>query len=73
MATATCSSCIHEIGETAGEIWHLLLQQGRMSLPKLVKEIGAPRDLVMQAIGWLAREEKVLIEETSRSRIIMLR
>ena len=31
----------------------------RMSLPKLVEEMRTPRDLVMQAIGWLAREEKV--------------
>ena len=30
-----------------------------MSLPKLVEEMRTPRDLVMQAIGWLAREEKV--------------
>ena len=73
MATATSSSGIEEIGETAGEVWHLLAEQGRISLPQLVKEVDTPRDLVMQAIGWLAREDKVLIEETARSRIIMLR
>ena len=73
MATATSSSGIEEIGETAGEVWHLLAEQGRISLPQLVKEVDTHRDLVMQAIGWLAREDKVLIEETARSRIIMLR
>jgi hypothetical protein len=44
-----------------------------MTMAKLVKAVGGPRDLVMQAIGWLAREDKVSIEEERRSRIISLR
>ena len=43
-----------------------------MSLAKLVKEIDAPRDLVMQALGWLAREEKLNIEGDSRTRLVSL-
>jgi hypothetical protein len=43
-----------------------------MSNAKLAKEIDAPRDVVMQAVGWLAREGKVMIIEGSRGRSIEL-
>jgi hypothetical protein len=42
-------------------------------MAKLVKAVGEPRDTVMQAIGWLAREDKLQIEEEGRSRIVSLR
>jgi hypothetical protein len=38
-----------------------------------VKEIDAPRDVVMQALGWLAREEKLDIEEDGRTRTVSLK
>lgn len=66
-------SCVAQIGETAGNIWHTLNAHGQLSLAKLVKEIDAPRDVVMQALGWLAREGKIEIEENSRSRVVSLR
>ena len=33
----------------------------------------APRDVVMQGLGWLAREDKVNIEEEARSRVVSLK
>ena len=63
---------IDEIGTTAGRVWHVLHEQGAMSLTKLVKQLDLPRDLVMQAIGWLAREEKVTIDD-ARVKNISLR
>jgi hypothetical protein len=66
-------SCITQIGETAGIIWQVLNAKGPVTIAKLVKEIGAPRDVVMQGLGWLAREDKVNIEEESRSRIVSLK
>jgi hypothetical protein len=72
MATDTMN-CISQIGETAGEIWHLLDTKGSRPITKLVKEVDAPRDTIMQALGWLAREEKINIEEDARSRVISLR
>ncbi len=71
MATATMSG-IDQIGETAGIVWHMLDENGPMSFTKLVKSMDVPRDVVMQAIGWLAREEKVEINEASRGRMIRL-
>ncbi|GIW90815.1 MAG: hypothetical protein KatS3mg109_1247 [Pirellulaceae bacterium] len=61
------------IGFTAGKVWHLLHDQGRMSMTRLIKSVDAPRDLVLQAIGWLAREDKIEIEETSRGRLVWLK
>lgn len=74
MATAIQTSCVGEIGETAGKIWHVLDLKGPQSIAKLVKEIDdTPRDVIMQALGWLAREDKLEIEEDGRSRIVSLR
>lgn len=73
MATATMNERTLSIGETAGLVWHALNDNGPLSLTKLVKMIDAPRDAVMQAIGWLAREDKVDLEETSRGRVVVLK
>ena len=71
MATAVEPTAA-QIGETAGAVWHLLSEQGPLSTAKIVKQLDLPRDLVMQAIGWLAREDKVNIE-VSRTQVISLR
>jgi hypothetical protein len=73
MATGTSSSCVEEIGGKAGIVWRLLAENGSMSMAKLVKAAGPPRDTVMQALGWLAREDKICIEEQGRSRMVSLR
>lgn len=67
------TSCVDQIGITSGVVWRILSEDGGMSLPKLTKAVGEPRDLVMQAVGWLAREDKLDVEETSRGRIVTLR
>ncbi len=66
-------SCVLQIGETAGAVWKSLDKHGAMSLAKLVERVGGNRDVVMQAIGWLAREDKLDISETNRGRIIALK
>ncbi|MBN2579759.1 MAG: winged helix-turn-helix domain-containing protein [Pirellulales bacterium] len=73
MATVTSRTLAEEIGKTAGKVWQLLSKKGPMSLAKLVKAIDEPRDGVMQAIGWLAREDKLKIEEEGRTRNIALK
>lgn len=69
----TSSSCTAQIGEVAGVVWHTLDHRGPMTLAQLAKEVDAPRDIVMQAVGWLAREGKVDITEQTRKRIVSLR
>lgn len=73
MATAMTQDCIVQIGEMAGVVWHTLDEHGPLSLAKLVKLIDAPRDAVMQALGWLAREDKIRMEDTNRGKIVSLR
>ena len=73
MATATANTCVAQIGETAGAVWQILSEDGPLSMAKLVKKVGQPRDTVMQALGWLAREEKICIDEEGRTRVVSLR
>jgi len=72
MSSATPVTMVEQIGETAGDIWGALAEQGPLSMAKLVRAVGQPRDVVMQGLGWLAREGKVVIEEEGRSRIVSL-
>jgi hypothetical protein len=72
MATATLASLNWEIGEAAGEVWHVLFEGGSSSVADLIKKVDAPRDTVMQAIDWLAREEKVVIEQAGRKKVVAL-
>ncbi len=71
MANET-QSITDQIGNTSGEIWNVLATNGGLSITKLVKQVGAPRDLVMQAVGWLARENKIQIVEEKRVKTISL-
>ncbi len=57
---------IESIGTVAGYIWQDLNQNGPKALGRLARDIDAPRDLVMQGLGWLAREGKVKFEQRSR-------
>lgn len=69
---ATVTVYIDQIGETAGMVWRVLDEQGPQSLAKLPKLVDAPRDLVFMAVGWLAREDKLQIEEGRRTKIVSL-
>ncbi len=66
-------SIVAQIGETAGKVWHVLNEKGPLSMAKLVKAVGLPRDMVMHAVGWLAREDKVWIQDEARCRMIYLK
>ena len=47
---------LDQIGETAGSVWRVLELKGPQSLAALKKQVKAPGDLVLMAVGWLARE-----------------
>jgi hypothetical protein len=72
MASVTEVCAITQIGHTAGAIWQTLSENGPQTIARLIKEVDAPRDVVLQAIGWLAREHKIEIDE-GRSRTVSLR
>lgn len=73
MATVAHDSQIEQIGSTAGEVWETLAENGPMSMAKLVDTVGQPRATVFLALGWLAREDKVSIDEEGRTRVVSLR
>jgi len=72
MATVEATSTVDRIGDTAGQVWHLLDDEGPTKITQLISGVDAPRNTVMQALGWLAREEKIRIEEQARTRVISL-
>ena len=56
----------HFIGETAGEVWKFLDQKGEVTLNQIKKGIKVDPNLILQAIGWLAREDKLIIGKKGR-------
>ncbi len=62
-----------QIGTTAGAIWHALNLKGESSLTQLKKDVKGKPPLFEWAIGWLAREEKIVITPEKRSFRIQLK
>lgn len=53
------------IGLCAGEVWRVLeSQKGEVLLKDLFKEIDAPKETILMAVGWLAKEGHVLLRGT---------
>ena len=66
------TDCLDQIGTTAGKVWNFLADNPSTSYSKITKSLDVPRDLVIQAIGWLAREGKLSIVETNRGKLVSL-
>ncbi len=66
-------SPVDRIGESAGVVWRYLHTSGPVPLTTLARDVDLSRDLLMQAIGWLAREDKLEIIETKRKKSIALK
>ncbi|MGD9855286.1 MAG: winged helix-turn-helix domain-containing protein [Planctomycetaceae bacterium] len=66
------SEDVNAIGSVAGRIWNYLNDRGAVTMTQLTREVDAPRDTVMQGIGWLAREGKISISKNARTRQIQL-
>jgi len=64
---------VAQIGETAGTVWHVLSENGPLTMTNLVKMVGQPQSAVMLAVGWLAREDKIHFEDKGRTRVVSLR
>lgn len=56
-----------EIGTTAGTVWQILNAKGELSLPSLKQQAAAKSPVFEWAIGWLAREGKVIITRRQKS------
>jgi hypothetical protein len=62
-----------QIGTMAGSIWQTLEANGEMTLAKLKKELKAGSPLFDWAIGWLAREDKIMLTAEKRSTRVCLK
>jgi hypothetical protein len=62
-----------QIGHVAGEVWRLLDNENGQSLTAIKKAIDVPNDLVLAAIGWLAREDKLNFSISGRMVTISVR
>ncbi len=61
------------IGDAAGKVWEYLEKNGPTSTTKLAVECGLDIKVVQRAIGWLAREDKLISTMKSRSEMISLK
>jgi len=61
------------IGATAGIIWNALDTHGELGLAELKKAVKAKPPRFDWAIGWLAREDKIVITPDRRSYRIRLK
>jgi len=49
----------NKVIETAGKTWRYLGQNGQTNVSQLAKSLREKDELVLQALGWLAREDKI--------------
>ena len=60
------------IGDTAGKVWKTLGKEGKLTTTDLAKRLNVGNDLVHQAVGWLARENKISLENKGKAAYISL-
>lgn len=53
----------NDIGVNAGVIWHLLLENGALSVRQIGEHTGYREKMIILSLGWLAREDKVNFSE----------
>ena len=61
------------IGTMAGAIWQVLESKGEITLAKLKQELNAKSPLFDWAVGWLAREDKIVLTIEKRTLRIRLK
>jgi predicted RNA-binding protein (virulence factor B family) len=64
------STCI---GEAAGKLWTFLDKNGASSPSKIEREADISKNDLQRAIGWLAKEDKIVIETNGRAETLSLK
>ncbi len=57
---------MHGIGEAAGQVWQHLHDKGPSSLKALGEATGLKSRELNRAIGWLAREDKIELDNNEK-------
>ena len=58
--------------QAAGKTWKTLGEQGPISVAQLAKAIKLNDDIVNQAVGWLAREDKIKYIQKGNKTLVTL-
>ncbi len=61
------------IGLMAGKVWHALNENGGLTVAKLKTRLKADAFSLNAAIGWLAREDKVVVEKAGNTYKVALK
>jgi hypothetical protein len=61
-----------EIGQASGDVYRYLHDHGQVSVTQLRKELPLGRGRVDQALGWLAREDKIEFIQDKRTTFVSL-
>ena len=56
-----------EIGDAAGVVWRYLDGHGEATLSQLKRETELSDQLLLMAVGWLAREGKLTVTKHKRA------
>lgn len=73
MTTKTEATMEMRIGATAGKIWSLLQDRGKVSIAQLPKLLDDRDVVVYQALGWLARENKIAYQTEGNRTFVELK
>jgi len=61
------------IGKAAGQIWHYLAKNNTpISIASLAKKTDLSSAMVTMAVGWLAKEGKLVFEEKGKQLLVSL-
>ncbi|MEY3190493.1 MAG: hypothetical protein RIS10_610 [Pseudomonadota bacterium] len=63
----------NKIDDAAGQVWRLLDKNGSTSVSKITNETGLNKNDVQRAIGWLLKENKLIIEAVGRTETLSLK
>ena len=59
-------------GTKAGIVWEFLNNNGPGNIGDIAKATGLRRELVYAALGWLGRENKIVVERRGRAMVFSL-
>jgi len=60
------------VQEAAGKVWQVLAKKGKVNVAELPKLLKEKMHIAFQALGWLAREDKVVYSEKDRKNYVSL-
>jgi transcription initiation factor IIE alpha subunit len=63
----------NKIDDAAGQVWRFLDKNGSTSVSKITNETGLNKNDVQRAIGWLLKENKLIIEAVGRTETLSLK